>query len=223
MAGKKIIYLITKGNWGGAQKYVADLASHLDPRRFDARIMRGGVDIPHLSNKISPQTLFLNDWLAIFELFRTYRREAPAIIHLNSSKASVIGSFAAGIYNLSLVISRKSLVKVIFTAHGWVFNPLNKLSSSTRFFYTLLHRIAALFQDAIICVSAYDRALALTRHIAPARKLYAVLNGIDYENLKFLDKVSARKKILETLYPSGKAGSPAGPDGALRHGSAGKP
>ena len=32
---RKILYVITKGNWGGAQRYVFDLAAHLPKDRFE--------------------------------------------------------------------------------------------------------------------------------------------------------------------------------------------
>ena len=39
---KKILYLITKSNWGGAQHYVFDLATQLDKDAFDVAVALGG-------------------------------------------------------------------------------------------------------------------------------------------------------------------------------------
>jgi glycosyltransferase involved in cell wall biosynthesis len=196
---KKVLYVITKDDVGGAQKYVSDLASHLDAQRFDVKIVRGGIDIPALSNKISWRTFFLNDWKALIGLVRLYRKEKPDIIHLNSSKAGVVGSFAAGIYKLTSNFLPNTTPQVIFTAHGWVFNPSNALSPLLRKTYILLHTCAAYFEDAIICVSAYDAELARTFRIAPADKLIVITNGIAYENLAFLGKVSARRELTTKL------------------------
>lgn len=183
----KIIYLVTKDDIGGAQKYVSDLASHLDPEQFDVKIITGGkAGARFLSNAFWPLLLFINDWLALGELFLIFRRERPAIVHLNSSKAGVIGAIAAKLAGVP---------KVVFTAHGWVFNPDNYLGFLRRWVYIIFHKAAALFQDAIINVSEYDRQLALKYKIAPARKLITIHNGLDWENLKFLDKKTARKAI----------------------------
>ena len=206
---KKILFIITKSDIGGAQKYVNDLASNLDKSQFEAKILYGGRDLKWLSNKTRPWFLFLNDWLAVFELIKIYRREKPDIIHLNSSKAGVIGSLAAVILNKmhrsnksdktdKTDKSDKAGAKVIFTAHGWVFNPTNALSFPARWFYIFLHKFAALFQDKIICVSEYDYQLALQYAIAPEKKLTTIHNGINLD-IKFLSKETARKEITKKL------------------------
>ncbi len=191
----KILYIITKSDVGGAQKYVADLANNLDKDKFDAKILCGGKDLRRLSNKVRPWMLFLNDWLAIFELVGTFRSEQPDIIHLNSSKAGVLGSLAAFLYKTLYPKPSTLNPKIVFTAHGWVFNPTNDLSAPIRWFYILLHKFAARFQDKIICVSEYDYHLATQYNIAPKEKLVAIHNGIN-PDMKFLDKETARNEIL---------------------------
>ncbi len=193
----KILYIITKSDIGGAQKYVSDLADNLDKDRFDAKILYGGKDLRRLSNKVRPWMLFLNDWTAILELIRLFQKEQPDIIHLNSSKAGILGSIAARLYNLTAK-SYKLKAKVMFTAHGWVFNPTNALPAPIRWFYILLHKFAAVFQDKIICVSEYDYNLALSNGIAPKEKLITIHNGID-PDIKFLDRKTAKSKIIEKL------------------------
>ena len=38
----KILYVITKSNWGGAQRYVYDIATSLDKEMFDIAVAAGG-------------------------------------------------------------------------------------------------------------------------------------------------------------------------------------
>ncbi len=194
----KILYIITKSDIGGAQKYVADLANGLDKNQFEAKILYGGRDLKWLSNKVRPWAFFLNDWLAIRELVKTFQKEQPAIIHLNSSKACILGSLAFSLYKTLYSKSYILNPKVIFTAHGWVFNPANKLFFLTRWFYILLHKGAAFFQDKIICVSECDRQLALKYRIAPEKKLITIHNGIN-PDIRFLDKQTARKELFDKL------------------------
>ncbi|MBU6142074.1 glycosyltransferase [Patescibacteria group bacterium] len=193
----KVLYLITKADVGGAQKYVTDLAQSLPRDRFEAKIVYGGKDLRWLSNATRPWFLFANDWLAVAEIVRLLKREQPDVLHLNSSKAGVLGAIAARIYKVK---SRKSKVeshpiKVVFTAHGWVFNPTNAIAGPIRWFYIALHMLTAKFQDAIICVSEYDAALARQLHITPDHKITMIHNGID-PSLKFLSKEKAREEIL---------------------------
>jgi glycosyltransferase involved in cell wall biosynthesis len=198
MQKTKILYIITKADVGGAQKYVNDLTQHLDKNQFDAKILYGGKDIKWLSNKIRPWVLFLNDWLAIIELIKIFKEERPDVIHLNSSKAGVVGAIAAAIANVRPTTNNRQRIRMIFTAHGWVFNPTNALSRPVRWLYIFLHKFAALFQNTIICVSEYDYHLALRHHIAPKEKLVTIHNGID-PDIKFLSKKTAREKIAQKL------------------------
>ncbi len=182
---KKILYLVTKDDVGGAQKYVTDLAENLDKSKFQIKILAGGKKgIRFLSNAFLPHLLFANDLLALTELFFVLKKERPDILHLNSSKAGVIGAIAAKLAGVP---------KVVFTAHGWVFNPDSNIGALRKRLYILLHKIAARFQDVIINVSEYDRQLALRHKIAPAEKLITIRNGID--EIKFLDKKTARRAL----------------------------
>ena len=193
----KILYIITVSDTGGAQKYARDLQAHLDTSRFSSSILYGGKDINWLSNKSG--FFFYHDIRALFELVALYKSENPDIIHLNSSKAGVIGAFAAKIANFRHVTNNKRHIRVIFTAHGWVFNPSNHLSWFHRVFYILLHKFAGSITHHTITVSSHDYHLALNHHIAPEDKLTVIHNGIDYDNLHFIDKVSARAVLTEKL------------------------
>jgi glycosyltransferase involved in cell wall biosynthesis len=121
---KKILYLITKSNWGGAQRYVYDLATTLDPASFEPVVILGGTG--ELTQKlesagvrtITLQTLQRDISITkeigfMTELWRIIRIEKPDVLHVNSSKAGGVGCF----------IGRLARVpRVIFTAHGWAFN-----------------------------------------------------------------------------------------------------
>lgn len=196
MPKRKVLYLITKDDVGGAQKYVHDLAASLNPEQFEVTIVTGGRGgVRWLTNAFRPHFLFINDLVAIGEVFFLLGRERPDVLHLNSSKAGVIGSCAAFFYNLACRLTRGSGARVVFTAHGWVFNPDNDLSPFRRAFYRVLHRLAARFQDVIINVSEYDRALAVRHRIASAHKLVTIYNGIVHPS--FLSRADARRAIAK--------------------------
>ncbi len=190
----KILYIITKSDVGGAQKYVTDLSNNINPDIFESKIIYGGQDIKSLSNKTNPGLFFWNDWKAIFEIVKILRKESPDIIHLNSSKAGVLGSLAGLIYKKTT----NQKLKIIFTAHGWIFNPQNKISKLEHFSYIALHKISSLFQDIVINVSNYDKEIALKFNIANPKKLKVVWNGI-YENINFLKRDEARTLLLKKI------------------------
>ncbi len=172
-----ILYLITQSELGGAQLYVYNLAKYLQSD-FDIQVGSGGqandwlprqlknigvkwLPIKHLKRPLSP----LSDLKSYWEIKKLINKTKPDIIHLNSSKISILGSLAA-----------KKDSKIVYTAHGWVFNePLPALLKN---FYLAIEKITARRKDKIICVSEFDRQTALKANFNPA-KLTTITNGID--------------------------------------------
>lgn len=110
-AKKRILYVITKSNWGGAQRYVYDLATGLPKDHFAISVACGGqgllkdkleiagikiIPIPYFQRDIN----ITKEFYSFVELIKIFRTEKPDIIHLNSSKAGVIGALAAFVYKL---------------------------------------------------------------------------------------------------------------------------
>lgn len=153
----KILYLITKSNWGGAQQYVFDLASELSPDEFDVVVALGGTGRlkDELSAKnirtISLQNLerdisFFKEIQSTIELFKILKSEKPDILHINSSKAGGLGAFIGRIL---------SVPKIIFTAHGWAFNEDRPWWQ--RVVIKKLHWITILLSHVTITVSETTR------------------------------------------------------------------
>ncbi|MFA5997734.1 MAG: glycosyltransferase family 4 protein [Candidatus Paceibacterota bacterium] len=121
---KKILFVITKSNFGGAQKYVYDLATSLPKEHFEVAVVTGGSGplIQKLAEKnirvihtasLTRDINITNDVKSLIELFSIFRKEKPAVVHLNSAKASGVGAFVARLAGVP---------NIIFTAHGWAFN-----------------------------------------------------------------------------------------------------
>jgi glycosyltransferase involved in cell wall biosynthesis len=121
---KKVLFLITKSNWGGAQRYVYDLATTLDTKVYEPVVALGGNGtLVEMLHHAGVRTITINSLerdidakkeLALArELYQIFRDERPDIVHLNSSKAGAMGA----------LIGRLARVpRIIFTAHGWAFN-----------------------------------------------------------------------------------------------------
>lgn len=97
---KKLFIIITKSNWGGAQKYVYYVAEYLqNNKNYEIFVLSGGdgellerlkdigiknvIKLKHMSNSLNPIKLLLST----FELAKIILRERPDIIHINSSFA----------------------------------------------------------------------------------------------------------------------------------------
>ena len=110
MAGdrKKLLFVITQGVVGGAQKYVFDLAKHFNQTgHYEVGVAIGGRPNEDLFKKLAAEKIkthhlkFLgrdiklaNDILAFFEMLKLFKKEQPDIIHLNSSKIGLMGGVA---------------------------------------------------------------------------------------------------------------------------------
>lgn len=153
---KKILYIITKSNFGGAQRYVYELATNLPQDTFDVTVAFGGNGL--LKQKleeagIKTRTIhsferdinFTKEFKSLFELYSLIKEVNPDIVHLNSSKAGGTGA---------LVSRFLGVKKIIFTAHGWAFwEDRSFLWRSIVWFFSWL---TALLAHTIIVVSKYE-------------------------------------------------------------------
>ncbi len=185
----KILYVITQSEWGGAQRYVFDLATNLGPE-FEVTVAvgepSGGRDLQHkltinneqLTKKIKiVQLKYLvrnislwDDIRAVWELRKLYKNFGPGIVHLNSSKAGVIGSYAAR------RLPKALRPHIVYTVHGWVFDE--PLASWRQALYRYLEKSTALDKSAIITLSKHDAERGTTIGI-PKEKIHLVQNGIN--------------------------------------------
>src|SRR5574343_2108766 len=149
----KILYVITKSNFGGAQKYVYDLARSLPTDQFEVIVALGGegilaeklanshvctICIPSLERDVS----FFKDFATLITFWKLFRKERPDVVHLNSAKASGLGALAG---RLALVR------KIVVTAHGWAFNE--DRSALSRALITFFSWITVLLAHKTIAVS----------------------------------------------------------------------
>lgn len=156
---KKILYLITKGTWGGAQRYVYDLATNLPKDKFEPIVACGTIgklandlihagiashEIPSLGRNIA----FISDIRSFIGILRIIRERKPDVIHLNSSKAALLGALAARMLRVP---------RIIFTAHGWPFKE--DRSILVRAFILFFSWLTALLSDTVIVVSKIDKEL----------------------------------------------------------------
>lgn len=184
----KILYIITQGENGGAQKYTLDLATHFkgsiafgQEGDFLFRVAKSRNIPTHklrfLKRNINP----ILDILALWEIWKLIKRDNPDIVHTNSSKAGILGSMAGKLAGK----------KVVFTAHGFQF--LEPIPSWKKFGFLVAEKIASKFRDHIICVSYFDKSAALSFGICRPEKIVTVHNGLDA--FPTLDKKLARKQL----------------------------
>lgn len=173
---KKLLYLITKSERGGAQLHLADLLKGFKGRYeicvgagvegFITEIARDlshqTVILPHLINPIAP----FQDYRAYREAARLIQSVKPDIVHCHSSKAGIVGRIAA--WRLG--------VPAVFTAHGWAF--AEGASFLQRSIAIPVERMTSKTGGPILCVCEKDRNLALRYGIARESQFRVIHNGV---------------------------------------------
>jgi glycosyltransferase involved in cell wall biosynthesis len=135
-----------------------------------------------LVRPISP----IQDIAGIFELKKIIKELQPDIIHLNSTKASIIGSLAS----LFIYVIRH---KLVYTVHGWAFNE--SLNPIKKKIYLLAEKLTARTKDLIICVSEFDRQAGINKKVTKEDKLITITNGVEANKTDFLSKEEAKKEL----------------------------
>jgi glycosyltransferase involved in cell wall biosynthesis len=192
---KKILLVITKSNWGGAQRYVFDLATNLPKEEFEVVVALGGTGEKNASpgqlekklREAGVRTIFVSSFMrdismgkefgAFSELIKIFKKEKPDIVHLNSSKAGALGALAARVAGVK---------KVIFMAHGWPFWEDRNIVLKGVIWLTSW--ITALLSHTTICVSDYDLAVARKMPLV-GHKAVRIYNGIKPQKLGSGEKI----------------------------------
>ncbi len=196
---QKILFAITKSNWGGAQRYVFDLANSLPKQDWSIGVVLGGTGLPGAAaGRLEEQlrasgirTVFIPafmrdfslgaDWQAFRQMRKLFATEHPDVVHLNSSKAGGLGVLAARMARIKMIV---------FTVHGLPWNEdrgvLSRLSIRFASWLTFLlcHRVIVVSHDALEQVGALPLC---------SKKVRLVHNGV--APLEFLSREEARTQL----------------------------
>lgn len=178
---KKILYFITTSEWGGASRYVYNLCRFEKEKgnkvylavgsrgKLSDKVEELGIQV-FIINSVKRNIDPINDLKSILRIRRLIKILKPDIIHLNSSKAGVIGRVACqGIRN------RKT--KVVYTVHGWAFTD-GVPSRLKKSLFNYIEKKVSSFTDLFICVSNYDKFIGKrNRVLTPENNAVVIHNG----------------------------------------------
>lgn len=197
---KKILYIITKSNWGGAQRYVYDLATTISKDRYEVSVLTGNFGV--LTDKLEMEGIKIlqtnsfqrninpfKDIFAFFKILKTIKKESPDIIHVNSSKIGGLGALAGRVAGVK---------KIVFTAHGWPFRE--DRTEIQKIIIKFLSFLTVFLSHQTICVSKLDYKEARNWPFCK-KKVSVIHNGI--KNFGLYEREKARKKILDKIIFSG--------------------
>lgn len=204
----KILFIVTKSEFGGAQRFLYELTNKLNSLEYEISISAGPegnwtllkmleergfktFKLKYLKRKVNP----FCDLMGLLELILLINRFEPNFVHLNSSKAGILGSLACQILKI-LKPDKFKNTKVIYRIGGWSFNDPS--FGWKRKIWLLAEKITARFKDIIVTVSKKDEIQAKKLGIKPREKIKTIYNGVDIDILEknFLERKKARL-ILE--------------------------
>jgi glycosyltransferase involved in cell wall biosynthesis len=164
MVKRKVVHVITKLELGGAQKVVLMTLERLPRDRYDVALVTGPqgplvesatriedlqcVWLPSLVREIRP----VQDFKALVGLYRLFRREKPHIVHTHSSKAGLLGRWAAKLAGVPFIFH---------TVHGFAFHDFQR--PAVKGVYVWLERITTRITTKLVMVS-YANAEKGERH-----------------------------------------------------------
>ena len=183
----RIVRVIARLNMGGPAHHVGLLGSRLDPERYETVLLYGQVGagedsledvvrargaamarVPGLRPELRPH----DDARALASLVRAIRRLKPDIVHTHTSKAGMLGRYAA-------VMAGGRRPKIVHTYHGHVLEGyFGAVKNAT---YRGLERRLATVSDALIGVSSATVDDLVRLNIAPREQFRVIPIGLDLE------------------------------------------
>ncbi len=184
----KVAQVITRMDRGGSSDIVRLILKYADTDLYDLKLVLGRtrdpseetrefldafkervIEIPHLIRNINP----LFDLIALKELFTVFKNERFDIIHTHTAKAGFIGRIAGRLSGRS---------KTIYMTHGHIFyGYFNKFVSAI---IVALERIAGLFTDRLIALTALEKSDFTTRRVINPSKISVIHSGLELERYR---------------------------------------
>mgnify|MGYP001099214476 CR=1 FL=1 len=204
----RVAHIITKLELGGAQQNTLYTIEHLPRDKYEVILISGcgGIldeeaktipdiklyFIPSLVREVNP----FCDLCAFFALWRILRLLRPHIVHTHSSKAGILGRWAAWFSRYPISDIRYPII--IHTFHGFGFNPYQKFSIKEIFIF--LEQITALISTKLIAVSEENIRKGTGYFIGSKEKYVLIRSGIkiaQYENVQVDPEKKKRELGIE--------------------------
>jgi len=190
----KVCHIITMLELGGAQENTLYTCRHLNKDKFDVILIAGqggildkqtiGIKtffVKTLVRQISP----IKDIIAIKKIYKILKKEKPDIVHTHSSKAGILGRWAAHFAKVPTIIH---------TFHGFGFNDFQPYP--VKMAYVLAEQRTAKITDKFIAVS-YDNIEKGLKNKIGTRDQYTVIrSGIKLQEYQTAVDVARKKKEL---------------------------
>lgn len=194
----KLLHIITRLIFGGAQEIAISIASELDKNFFAVTLVSGPEDfnkemtkkwnnvevilIPDLIRQINP----IKDIKALIRLYFFIKKNKFDIVHTHTSKAGILGRIAAKLAGAPVIFH---------SPHGSIYHSIY-YGRRAIFFLSRIENFVAKFTDKIIVSSEQEKKDLLGQGIATADKYHVLCFGIKQDKfLRAYDRTLKRKEL----------------------------
>ena len=197
---KRVLFVITQSEPGGAQRFVLNLLTHLDKDQYEAMVAIGNTGNGNLFRALHAEGIpthrllhlvrdisIKEDLKAVSELRKLIKEYRPTTVFLNSSKAGFVGALAAR------CPTKLKNTKIVYRIGGWSFNDPG--TRWQKWSWKVLEWVSAKWKDVIIVNNQHDFDRAIKLRIKPRKKLVLVYNGIETYKLDLMSRDEARTKL----------------------------
>jgi len=197
----RILHVITRLILGGAQENTVLTVEGLHARGHDVHLVtgppigpegqlldrarRGGFPV-HVVDRLRRQVNPFRDLASLRALLHLISFVRPQVVHTHSSKAGILGRFAA---------RRLRVPIVVHTVHGLPFHPYQ--SPLSNFIFVNLERLAARWSDSIVGVADAMKEKAVAARVARPKKFITIYSGMEVE--PFLSDSPSRDEVRKQL------------------------
>jgi len=197
----KVLHVITRLDAGGSATNTLETVARLDKEKYDVRLISGRTCDPDGSiaafiqekgincvfvDSLCREINLLRDIKAFCKLYKFFCKEQCDIVHTHSSKAGILGRWAAKLAGVKYIVH---------TPHGHVFyGYFNKFISKI---FISAERLTARITDKIITLTDIGRDEHLQFKIAELEKFRTIYSGVDWES--FLRKNSVLKQYRKNF------------------------
>ena len=192
----KILYLVTKSNWGGAQRNVFDLATSMKAAGHEVAVALGGDGMlrkkledagiyTHSIASLERDVSISRDSGSLREILSVIKHRKPDVLHVHSPKAAGLGAIAGRILGVK---------NIVYTVHGWAFNEHRPVMQKVAI--VCASWITMLLCHNVIVLSRYEHLQSL-RFPFTKKKIHMVALGI--ESPTFMSVDGAKQTISKML------------------------
>ena len=195
MKKKSIIHIITRLLNGGADENTVFSCNHSVSIGDDVTLIIGQEQNKEILSKIDSRVSLvvvedliieinpIKDLWALFEIKKIIKKISPNVVHTHTSKAGVLGRFAAWLSGTKLIIH---------TIHSLPFISANFF---TKIFYLFIEKITSLITHEFINVSNGTKEVYLKYKIGNLSNHHVIYSAFDVEKFKNTNKHQALKDL----------------------------